>query len=661
MSLYGLARALPAVAETRRKWAVTGLGLGAIPLFANLGIGVEGGEGGTGGGTNTPAATAERAGKDVAEAWARGFDDAWESEAVQRIGSLVDDLFTNANYEGFAVAGQDSAEKFYDGLESAFRNSTNREFVYGSLNGLILGINLKGVEFSAAGALLGGALIGGITDGLNVNAVTLNGALQLLAGSLATDAVVTKWSEAGDVLGRAVTEGIGAGFDAGKVMLVASLGTVRVAILLQTDEFTVTGAALGIAVIGGINKTVLARIPLVVLALQAVALATIAATREWATAGVALAAAFMLALTNSILDATEAVTAAVTSLVAQLDLNMLVGAGLDIGTAIVAGLIQGILNGRELVAQAARAIALAAAVAAQQELQVNSPSRVFIKLGESTGEGLGLGIEQSTGLAVTAASDAAAAVINATTTALQPGLLNGFDLTGSADSPNKFGRQVVEAMRASGLTVDFKSDGYWYVNDKRASTGPVQEDQTARIFTSDRALMERIVKAVSPVLGGDPVAKTAAQLAAAAASVAKTTAALSAAVPVTKMRDYDQFTPGTYSGVGTPKNFDRRPGGTIGQFYYRGEWYDDAILQLDLPSRRTSAALPGAGSGAALSAQVDAASLQAIYNQQQATSTTDQSVVEQTTFNVYGNEPRETAAEIAQRQRSRRYLNGGKR
>lgn len=35
VSLYGLARALPAVAETRRKWAVTGLGLGAIPFIVH--------------------------------------------------------------------------------------------------------------------------------------------------------------------------------------------------------------------------------------------------------------------------------------------------------------------------------------------------------------------------------------------------------------------------------------------------------------------------------------------------------------------------------------------------------------------------------------------------------------------------------------------------
>jgi hypothetical protein len=35
VSLYGLARALPRVAETRRKVAVTGLGLGAIPFIVH--------------------------------------------------------------------------------------------------------------------------------------------------------------------------------------------------------------------------------------------------------------------------------------------------------------------------------------------------------------------------------------------------------------------------------------------------------------------------------------------------------------------------------------------------------------------------------------------------------------------------------------------------
>jgi fission process protein 1 len=35
VSLIGLARALPTVAETSRKWAVTGLGLGAIPFIVH--------------------------------------------------------------------------------------------------------------------------------------------------------------------------------------------------------------------------------------------------------------------------------------------------------------------------------------------------------------------------------------------------------------------------------------------------------------------------------------------------------------------------------------------------------------------------------------------------------------------------------------------------
>lgn len=71
----------------------------------------------------------------------------------------------------------------------------------------------------------------------------------------------------------------------------------------------------------------------------------------------------------------------------------------------------------------------------------------------------------------------------------------------------------------------------------------------------------------------------------------------------------------------------------------------------------------GSGVGAMLTGQVTASANQAVYNQQSAvTETNDNRVAETNIWNVYaGGDSYETAAEIAMRQRTRRYVNQGRR
>lgn len=80
-------------------------------------------------------------------------------------------------------------------------------------------------------------------------------------------------------------------------------------------------------------------------------------------------------------------------------------AGLDLAGAIIEGMTSGIANGIASVAQAARDMASNALSAAMDFLDINSPSKKFIKVGKSTGEGFVNGIVAMTGVVRKASSD----------------------------------------------------------------------------------------------------------------------------------------------------------------------------------------------------------------------------------------------------------------
>lgn len=75
-----------------------------------------------------------------------------------------------------------------------------------------------------------------------------------------------------------------------------------------------------------------------------------------------------------------------------------------VGIFLSKGLELGILDGKAGVARSAREIAREAINASKSEFDVNSPSRVFIKMGKNLGEGLEIGIKGKTKVAVKASS-----------------------------------------------------------------------------------------------------------------------------------------------------------------------------------------------------------------------------------------------------------------
>ena len=78
-------------------------------------------------------------------------------------------------------------------------------------------------------------------------------------------------------------------------------------------------------------------------------------------------------------------------------------AGINIGQAMAAGILSQI----GAVRSAAAALGAAATVSISKSLQISSPSRVFMQLGEYVSEGFALGIRSGIPLAASAASDLA--------------------------------------------------------------------------------------------------------------------------------------------------------------------------------------------------------------------------------------------------------------
>ena len=86
--------------------------------------------------------------------------------------------------------------------------------------------------------------------------------------------------------------------------------------------------------------------------------------------------------------------------------NAQTGAAYSAGLNVAAGLASGISAGRSSVVNAAASVAAAAISAANSTLAVNSPSRVFKRIGEEVDEGFILGIRGGSGLVKSAVDKA---------------------------------------------------------------------------------------------------------------------------------------------------------------------------------------------------------------------------------------------------------------
>ena len=88
-------------------------------------------------------------------------------------------------------------------------------------------------------------------------------------------------------------------------------------------------------------------------------------------------------------------------------------AGWDLAEAIIKGMVDGIVGGVKRIADAAKGLAEKALDGVRDFLDINSPSKKFIKIGESTGEGFVMGILKGTRDVEHASQDMGAASVDA--------------------------------------------------------------------------------------------------------------------------------------------------------------------------------------------------------------------------------------------------------
>jgi len=110
------------------------------------------------------------------------------------------------------------------------------------------------------------------------------------------------------------------------------------------------------------------------------------------------------------------VVSAVVGLVGQIKqkISDFTSAGLDLAKAMIQGIVNGIRNGVSLVVSAAKDMARKAFESAKSTLGINSPSKVFMDIGENVSEGMAKGIDSKALEAATASKNMAGGLVGAT-------------------------------------------------------------------------------------------------------------------------------------------------------------------------------------------------------------------------------------------------------
>lgn len=451
------------------------------------------------------------------------------STALTVLAGTLDD-----NLDAYSLAGATVGQAFVQALTAAIGGGGGGGSILGPVGaafspaalaatGVATTIGATTEPFTVAGQALGGALIVGITEGANTDVVTVNGALAVYAAGVGGQGA--PWVSAGNRLGKSLIDGIRRAVLGGFAVVAGAARTVSR--LLPPAPWTSQGQSLGRDLAAGIAEGALRAAGVV-----RQASASIAAQLDpgpYLTRGRTLGQALTSGITSGIDAGAGTVSATLRSVVGGTSAS---GAafqgGLSVGRAIVSGMTAGINLEAARVYQAAARVASTVRRILEAAFQVRSPSRVTARIGRFVAQGLAVGMladnSPVAAARVLAGRIIAAASELSTTSFTAPlnrtgervgaaiadgvrrgftdnatGLLNGFDLIGSSNDPTGFGRQLVEAMRSAGLSVDYKSDGYWYIGGKRASNFQPFEDQTARIYTPDRTLMARIAKAVAPL------------------------------------------------------------------------------------------------------------------------------------------------------------------
>ena len=268
--------------------------------------------------------------------------------ATAAITGFVDSLNNiNISADAFSGLGQKITNDLVAGINSG------KVFVQLAIVGLIAAINTQlqssATSFGAAGITIGLALANAISTGLTsaVGAIQAGFAVAISSAISVAQGQAMMFSTVGVAMGMAMSSGISStsGMVAASATVVAANSLQ--AINAQTLAFNASGMRLGRAVSEGIS----------------------------AQRGIVENAA------RNLVSGCEAI------------LRSVRGSFYSAGSYVAQGFASGIRSGAYAAQVAARAMANAAKAAAEQALDVNSPSKVFMKIGEYVSLGMAKGID----------------------------------------------------------------------------------------------------------------------------------------------------------------------------------------------------------------------------------------------------------------------------
>ena len=470
-----------------------------------------------------------------------------------------------------------------------------------------------GTGAHSKGVAIGTEIIKGVVDTLDDKSGNLQ---EALLDSLDPE----EFTARGAASAAAFYDGLESGFqnDVNRAFALGALGGLEIGLRLRTAEYEVIGDAWGGAVIAGIVNGVNADAGTLAPAFDLLSgsISTDSITETWAAAGDTLGRAVMGGIEAGIADSREFLSGRLGAvrLGVTLQADLWAEAGDTLGAAVVAGVASGIEADWQTVLTA---LGLYAA-------DVGRQTRPWVDAGNLLGGALTAGVAQGVlGSRDIVALSVAAALADPSLSqvaltqgeligrALGAGLIRGIAL--AAPDVLRVAAALAEAVATTMRVI-------MGINSPSKVTTTIGQQVT-------QGLVAGIESGRSAVLA------SASTLATALTDVLAETA--EAPSPL------DGWLTGGDAVASTAESL--------------------RMLEAEVVRRREVSAI-GTGVGALLTGQVAAANTQAVYNQQSVKSeSTNNRVVENVTYNLYGSDPVETVEEIAMRQRTRRYLNQGGR
>lgn len=279
----------------------------------------------------------------------------------------------NSRIDDVVQAAMDLSIALIDGLSNGIQNNAER---FGTALG-----NLLKVAINSAGVMVGAAMkeLG-------------SSAMVKLAGG-----IVSKGAEAARAMGEAVSKAV----ESAKT---------------KASQFSSAGKEWISSLASGVRASVGSLISSVTSA----ASSAVNTARTKASQFLSAGGQWISQLASGIRSRASAAASAVRTCVTSAVSAAKTGASqmLSAGKSMIQGLISGITSMASSVASKAKSVVQGAINAAKSALQINSPSKVFIGLGESTGEGMVIGLERSAAVVSRSASDMAYSAIDSFKTSI---------------------------------------------------------------------------------------------------------------------------------------------------------------------------------------------------------------------------------------------------